>query len=178
MSVWFIVGAAALLSVERLAYAWIWRSPSGFQNLCAQVMAERFREPIAALRLLFVSFKAVQAGVFIGWCYVYGRGSLWPVDASLGVVAVGLGVAIVGQILNFGVFYRLGEAGVFYGNRFGHDVPWCSEFPFSLCDDPQYVGAVLSIWGFFLVMRFPHADWFMLPALETVYYVLGARLER
>jgi hypothetical protein len=27
-------------------------------------------------------------------------------------------------------------------------------------------------------MRFPHADWFMLPALETVYYVVGAHLER
>ena len=43
---------------------------------------------------------------------------------------------------------------------------------------PQYTGALLSIWGFFLVMRFPHDDWYILPALETVYYVLGAYFER
>ena len=42
---------------------------------------------------------------------------------------------------------------------------------------PQYVGAVLTIWGFFLVMRFPHADWFLLPAVETVYYSVGAYFE-
>ena len=47
-----------------------------------------------------------------------------------------------------------------------------------MCDDPQYVGTVLSIWGFFLVMRFPHDDWLVLPVLETIYYTLGARLER
>jgi len=27
-------------------------------------------------------------------------------------------------------------------------------------------------------MRFPHDDWYILPALETVYYVLGAYFER
>jgi hypothetical protein len=27
-------------------------------------------------------------------------------------------------------------------------------------------------------VRFPHDDWFVLPVLETVYYVAGARLER
>jgi hypothetical protein len=42
---------------------------------------------------------------------------------------------------------------------------------------PQYVGAVLTIWGVFLIVRFPHGDWLVLPALETVYYALGARFE-
>ena len=36
----------------------------------------------------------------------------------------------------------------------------------------------MSIWGFFLIMRFPHGDWFVLPALETVYYALGAYYEQ
>jgi hypothetical protein len=30
----------------------------------------------------------------------------------------------------------------------------------------------------FLIMRFPHADWYLLPAIETVYYVLGAYCEQ
>jgi hypothetical protein len=36
---------------------------------------------------------------------------------------------------------------------------------------------VLTIWGFFLGVRFPHDDWFVLPLLETLYYVIGASLE-
>ena len=85
---------------------------------------------------------------------------------------------VVGQILNFSVFHRLGKIGVFYGNKFGYEVPWHREFPFSLLKHPQYVGALFSIWGFFLVTRFPHDDWFMLPVLETVYYVLGIHFEQ
>lgn len=43
---------------------------------------------------------------------------------------------------------------------------------------PQYVGAVLSIWGFFILLRYPEPDdWVTLPLLETAYYALGARFE-
>jgi methylene-fatty-acyl-phospholipid synthase len=76
------------------------------------------------------------------------------------------------------VFYRLGAVGVFYGNRLGHTIPWCRTFPFSCLSHPQYVGTVLSIWGLFLAMRFPQPDWFVLPALETAYYVARAHLEQ
>jgi methylene-fatty-acyl-phospholipid synthase len=81
---------------------------------------------------------------------------------------------LAGQCLNI---YRLGHAGVFYGNRLDRPVTWCRAFPFSVLEHPQYVGPLLSIWGFFLVARFPYDDWYALPALETVYYLLGAKLE-
>jgi len=42
---------------------------------------------------------------------------------------------------------------------------------------PQYAGTLLSIWGFFLVVRFPHDDWYLLPILETGYYTLSAYFE-
>jgi len=105
---------------------------------------------------------------------------LWPTPPGQvpAILALGLILLLAGQVLNAGVFVRLGQVGVFYGRKFGYPVTWCSGFPFSLCADPQYVGAVLSIWGFFLIARFPHDDWFILPVLETVYYILGARLER
>jgi methylene-fatty-acyl-phospholipid synthase len=89
-----------------------------------------------------------------------------------------MGLIVLGQVLNLSVFFRLGKLGVFYGNRFGYPVLWCRRFPFSWFKHPQYTGALLSIWGFFLVMRFPHDDWYLLPALETVYYVVGAHFER
>ena len=60
----------------------------------------------------------------------------------------------------------------------GYEMPWCRAFPFSWLKHPQYVGTVLFIWGFFLVLRFPHDDWYILPIIETVYYVLGACFEQ
>jgi len=83
-----------------------------------------------------------------------------------------------GQALNVSVFHRLGKIGVFYGNKLGYRIPWSRKFPFSCLKHPQYVGALLTIWGFFLVMRFPYDDWYLLPVLETVYYGFGAYFER
>ena len=88
------------------------------------------------------------------------------------------GIIILSSCIDRHAFqHRLGTVGVFYGDRLGHDVAWCERFPFSFCAHPQYVGVVLTIWGFFFGMRFPHDDWFVLPALETLYYAVGARLE-
>jgi len=53
----------------------------------------------------------------------------------------------------------------------------CREFPFSLLSYPQYVGTMLTIWGVFLALRSPHADWYVLPAVETVYYAAATWLE-
>ncbi|HVN30321.1 MAG TPA: methyltransferase [Candidatus Binataceae bacterium] len=60
----------------------------------------------------------------------------------------------------------------------GHEIAWISAFPFSVLRHPQYAGAVLSIWGFFIGMRFPHPDWLVLPGLETLYYLFGAFFEQ
>jgi methylene-fatty-acyl-phospholipid synthase len=116
--------------------------------------------------------------VFLVWCAVFGDGALWPPAAPLWAVALGVGLIAVGQALSASVFRRLGPTGVFYGSAFGYELRWHDEFPFNLIRHPQYVGAVLSIWGFFLVLRFPAPDWFALPLLETGYYVIGMRFER
>jgi methylene-fatty-acyl-phospholipid synthase len=84
---------------------------------------------------------------------------------------------LVGQTLGTLAFYRLGRVGIFYGDRLGHAVAWCSAFPFSALSHPVYVGAVMTIWGVFLIARFPHPDWYLLPVLETVYYIVGTHLE-
>src|SRR5262249_14706094 len=82
-----------------------------------------------------------------------------------------------GQALNFGVFYRLGATGVFFGDQLGHEVPWCRAFPFSWIAHPQYVGTVLTIWALFLAARFPHPDWYVLPGVATAFYAVSAHLE-
>lgn len=171
-----VLFAAVLLSFERICYVYIWHFPDSFRLSCKHPAVAW--EPVDVLKKLFYCFKGIQFSVFFGWCYFYGNGSLLPLSG--GVFSLGAGVALIvaGQILNLSVFYRLGKVGVFYGNKFGHNVSWCRGFPFSFLKHPQYVGALLSIWGFFLVMRFPHGDWYVLPALETGYYVWGAYLER
>lgn len=43
------------------------------------------------------------------------------------------------------VYQLLGEAGTYYGVRFGKTIPWVTEFPFGVIRDPQYVGSILSL---------------------------------
>lgn len=45
----------------------------------------------------------------------------------------------------FRVYQLLGEAGTYYGVRFGKNLPWVTEFPFGYIKDPQYVGSILSL---------------------------------
>ena len=174
MLVWLFLASAVLLSVERISYVGICRNPERFGDWARRYIGG----PIDTLRVLFYAFKAIQVAVFLGWCYAASGGRLWPPAGGAVPMALGTVLIIVGQILNAGVFYRLGKHGVFYGVKFGHSVPWSRAFPFSLLSHPQYVGTAMSIWGFFLIMRFPQSDWLAIPALESIYYFLGSRLER
>jgi phosphatidyl-N-methylethanolamine N-methyltransferase len=171
------LAAAVLLSFERITYIFAWRCARAFERLCGRAKSLLTADPVVGLRRLFYLFKALQGGVFLAWCYHFSDSPYLFAQADFLAKVAGCTLIFVGQTLNFGVFYRLGLVGVFYGNRFGRDIPCCREFPFSLVEHPQYLGAVISIWGFFLAARYPFPDWYLLPALETVYYALGAHLE-
>jgi methylene-fatty-acyl-phospholipid synthase len=171
------LAAAVLLSAERVCYVWIARAPDAFRAWCARPIVARVGEPVAVVRALFYGFKLLQVAVFLGWCYLHGNGSLAPTTRHGIILGLASAAIVVGQVLNLGAFYRLGRVGAFFGDRLGHDVRWCRDFPFSLLAHPQYVGTVLTIWGIFAVMRFPGEDWYVLPVLETVYYVVGGYLE-
>ena len=174
LTYWLLLAALPLLAVERVAYALIWRWPDAFTAVCHRL---GWIDPVRVLRWLFVAFKAMQALVFAVW--IAGHGGPQPLSWPPGTADVIAVLALMaGQVLNVAVFVRLGAVGVFYGTRFGHVVQWCTGFPFSLLSHPQYVGTVLSIWALFLLTRYPAPDWSLLPILETVYYVLGARAEQ
>ena len=120
------------------------------------------------LRLLFYVFKGIQVAVLLAWCVRFGDGGVPLPTASALFAAIGVGLIAFGQLLNFSVMTKLGVEGVFYGNRFGRDVEWQTGFPFSVFPHPQYLGALLSVWGFMLVMRYPNPDWIVLPLISTV----------
>jgi methylene-fatty-acyl-phospholipid synthase len=170
-----LVVAAALLSLERLFYLWVWNQPEQLAAWCGR---QGMGAPVVVLERACIFFKLLQALVFVWWCTLHGSELMWPEGGALLARICGATLVLAGQFLNYSVFRRLGRVGVFYGIRFGHRVRWSTEFPFSVLKHPQYVGALLSIWGFFLLARFPHDDWFLLPALETLYYSVGAYLER
>ncbi len=172
-----ILTSAMLLSLERICYAWAWHRTSSFLQFCATSVVPDGLQPTEVLEGLFYFFKVVQLSVFVFWCFHFGGGQLWPPPAPAEALGAGAGAILLGQALNFSVFRRLGRTGVFYGARFGYRVTWVKGFPFSLVKHPQYVGAVLTIWGFFLIMRFPCEDWAILPALSSLYYALGAHVE-
>lgn len=167
--------AAGLLAIERVGYDWAWRRPEQFRLQAARL---GIHDPVRALELLFYVFKVLQIGVVAAWCLYFGRLYGWPSNlfGPAGLAAVLL--LVVGQVLNVAVFLRLGRLGVFYGNRFGHHIPWRTGFPFALLRHPQYVGAALTVWGVCVLFRYPFPDWWLLPALQSVYYVIGAWLER
>jgi methylene-fatty-acyl-phospholipid synthase len=174
-----LVGAAAaLLGLERIAYVLVWHFPDRFCGWARRPLVARLGEAVDVLAILFVAFKVLQLGVFIAWCVIVSRGSVWPCSPDGRVLAAGLLAIAFGQALNLSVFNSLGKTGVFYGNKLGHTIGWRESFPFTWFDHPQYVGTVLSIWGFFLLMRFPASDWPVIPLIETAYYVIGAHLER
>lgn len=170
--------AAALLGIERVAYAVIWRNPLAFRRWALRSLFSTLGGPVDALMLLCLIFKLIQLGVFLSWIATYGGGRLWPYSPEWRIASVGIVLVATGQALNLLVFRRLGTVGVFYGNRFGHDIPWCRRFPFTWFAHPQYVGTVVAIWGFFVLMRYPAPDWPILPLLETAYYAAGAHFER
>lgn len=175
---WLIfIACAGLLSLERISYWWVWRHPVRFRHLCKQGILPDANNPVEQVYLMFLVFKLVQLSVFIGWCMWFGQTWLPLPVAPLAILLMGAFVLISGQLLNFSVFWTLGKTGVFYGNRFGHETGWHQGFPFSLFSHPQYLGTLMSIWGFFFIMRYPEPDWIALPLLETVYYTVGSRLE-
>jgi phosphatidyl-N-methylethanolamine N-methyltransferase len=170
------IASALMLAIERATYAYIWCYPTTFRAWSAHSGFARLGGPVALVRALFVVFKVIQLAVFAVWIYVHADG-VPRTTAVTPALALGSFLIAVGQVFNASVFARLGASGVFYGNRFGFPLPWVKGFPFSVMPHPQYVGTVMSIWGLFLVMRFPHPDWYALPLLETGYYIAGGLVE-
>lgn len=176
MTTQLLICAAVVLAVERVAYVLISRYSGAFQAWVAGRQRDQVACPVDAVRILFVFFKVLQAIVFGGWIVLHSQQGWAPPAAKVLVPAIAC--VGLGQALNVAVFWRLGRTRVFFGDKFGYEGPRVRGFPFSLLDHPQYVGTVLSIWGLFLMARFPYPDWYLLPALETAYYAAGSWLER
>ena len=84
----------------------------------------------------------------------------------------GATLLLAGQHLNMRVYQLLGEAGVYYGSRFGKSIPWQDAWPYNTLRDPQYLGCLLCLAGAAPllpteILTWWAANYFYLMALES-----------
>ena len=126
-----------LATLPHILYLFIWRFPKAFEVCIGK------RDPVRTTASLSLSLKVALV------LYIFGSGLR---DGRTMDFINDIGVSNIcfigfGQVLNGLVFFRLGERGIFYGNKFGHNMVWVTAFPFNVFYHPQYLGAVLSLVG-------------------------------
>ncbi|OAY74138.1 phosphatidyl-N-methylethanolamine N-methyltransferase [Ananas comosus] len=122
-----VVGAGVLVPFP--FYYALWNYPHKWVALCGKGV-----DPSHRMAQISHALKALQ---------ILSLLSLARISAPPPAYSVLL--FLLGQYLNFKVYQLLGEAGTYYGVRFGKNIPWVSEFPFGYIKDPQYVGSILSL---------------------------------
>ncbi|KAL7162139.1 hypothetical protein ACSBR2_042587 [Camellia fascicularis] len=110
-------------------YYCLWTYPQRWVDLCG-----KGRDPSKIMAIVSHLLKLIQ---FLSLFFVSSLS--WPPPFYFWPLF------LFGQFLNFRVYQLLGESGTYYGVRFGKNIPWVTEFPFGVINDPQYVGSILSL---------------------------------
>nr|GMC68946.1 phosphatidyl-N-methylethanolamine N-methyltransferase [Ipomoea batatas]GMC71581.1 phosphatidyl-N-methylethanolamine N-methyltransferase [Ipomoea batatas] len=110
-------------------FYWLWTYPQTWVDLCG-----KGRDPSHVMSVVSNVLKLLQ---FIA-LYSVSTPS-WPPPLYFWPLF------LFGQFLNIRVYQLLGECGVYYGVRFGKNIPWVTQFPFGVIRDPQYSGSILCI---------------------------------
>mmetsp|Transcript_104995 Transcript_104995/g.306767 ORF Transcript_104995/g.306767 Transcript_104995/m.306767 type:complete len:230 (-) Transcript_104995:149-838(-) len=147
------------ISLNYFMHGFIWNCPKQFSELCGKSPLQALGDhPVDVFAKLEVVAKLVQ---LVSIALFLGRSGLAAVLEALAGApfwcwgVLGLYVAL-GQVLNFAMYVAIGNAGVYYGFKYGREVPWCYGFPFNAgLRHPQYVGVVLTLWGGLLVLLCP-----------------------
>lgn len=130
----FLFNALRLLAVISPFpfYSYLWWNPQKFVDIACTDGADpshRMQQVSSVLKTLqiitLLSTASFESHWFPPW---------WSILLFIG-----------GQYLNVRAYQLLGEAGIYYGTRFGKTIPWCKEFPYGTIRDPQYVGSVMSL---------------------------------
>ena len=126
------------------------------------------RTPTAALQFSSVAY----------WYLTHRPAGFDPAAVALPAWAAALALGAAGQALNVGIFRAIGHAGVYYGFKLGHSVPWVDGFPFNVVRHPQYVGSVLSVWAAVaLLWTQAPSGLALLAAYWTTLYVITGWME-
>jgi methylene-fatty-acyl-phospholipid synthase len=141
-----------LLGLPYIYYTILWYFP---QIWVALIGANHPSETMASVAH---ALKGVQAYALYTLCKDHFlMPSQWIEELGQTVVICSVFLFVLGQYLNYSVYNALGTNGVYYGIRFGIDIPWCYDFPFNISwlKHPQYVGSILSVVAAVPLMQIP-----------------------
>ena len=181
-----------------MCYTVLWLFPRTVTRVCAEC---RVHNPVNAIVAVFAANKAIQLAAFLGFRFLVddasrrdarsllvgcpfaspGDGALFTLKAvAPWRLIVGVAFFALGQTLNLATYAAIGKDGVYYGCRYGVEVPWCAKFPFTASRHPQYVGAAMTAWGLCVLAATDVAarrGWFGLAVVQSAYYAYMARVE-
>ncbi len=164
-----------IMSIPHVYYFWIWTNPSQFTRVC------RGHDAVSVLATSASFIKVIQFVTAVYWYVTHGPVPN-PFELSNFVnLVIGSILCSFGQVLNLSVYKTLGKNGVYYGSRLGKSIPWVTGFPFNTVPHPQYVGSVLTIWGFTVIFaRESHisAGFITLHGVWTLYYFITGVYEQ
>lgn len=166
------------LAVPYMFYAYIWNFTSHYVSQIQSGIFKGLGKDGAEVKHHVVMMtKLAQFTTVFGLYFLYEDRLYYP---GLNRLLLGCFFIACGQVLNFAVYNALGADGVCYGFLFGKDIPWVTGFPFNIgIRHPQYVGAVISLWGFFMIFVTPKT---LGPSIAgalliSVYYTLIGKME-
>lgn len=125
------------IAASSILYTWIWYRPADFMKLVS-----KSDDPCKVMAFWAHTLKTIQFISILNcvhWTALL-TAPWWQI--ALAVLFVG-----AGQHLNYLVYKYLGVDGVYYGARFGKNIPWVHGYPYSTMRDPQYIGGILTLIG-------------------------------
>ena len=157
-----------LLASPFLFYTVLWFIPSLWVSMIGSAQPSDTMAQVAHV------LKLVQGYVLYSLCKDhYLMPGQWIEELGQTTVICSVFLMVLGQYLNVSVYNALGTNGVYYGVRFGIDVPWCHDFPYNVSwlKHPQYVGSIMSIIAAIPLIQLP-LTWCVvafLPGVECLW---------
>lgn len=133
--------------LEKMSYSFVCNRPKTFLSIMKHYTS--LTDPCEFVHRCLMTGKVGQVAPLVyAWFNIGTIPSLTSLTTFILVAAF-----VAGQILNFSVYNAIGFNGVYYGIKFGKKIPWTYAFPYNVTwlKHPQYIGAVLSILGGFLL---------------------------
>ena len=114
-----------IISLPHLFYIWVLtHAPSTI------AVAKLFHsDPCDWFAMVALILNALQLSSCFHWAVTSGQQFLFP---SLLRIALGAAGWAVGSVFKVAIFTAIGKRGVYYGTKFGHQIPWVDGFPFSV----------------------------------------------
>ena len=109
-----------ITSLTHILYFFIWDYTDKYIKFSYYLRTN----PIFLMTLLSSSQKLSQCILIIN--YSIQHNTLIPYINNFNIQNFVL--ITLGQILNIGVYYKIGIIGVYYGNKFGYNLPWITTF--------------------------------------------------